>query len=120
MTSIGCASRRVVVAVLAGLARTPVGHEIGAASYGRDCHGLCAALRRAGHLCLGTVKEKTAPVDIENRGLMVRRDQMPDRASARGLAGSTTGSIGERLEADRPFCTFYPRCPWSPVTSARR
>jgi hypothetical protein len=45
------------------------------------------------------VKEKTAPVDIENRGLMARRDQMPDRASARGLAGSTTGSIGERLEA---------------------
>ena len=34
---------------------------------------------------------------------MAGRDQMPDRASARGLAGSTTGSIGGRLEADRPF-----------------
>src|SRR3984893_5809321 len=46
-----------------GLARTPVGREIGAAAYGRDCHGLCAALRRTGHLCLGTVKERTAPVE---------------------------------------------------------
>jgi len=52
-----------VVAVLAGLARTSVGHEIGAAAYGRGCAGLCAALRRAGHLCLGTVKERTAPVE---------------------------------------------------------
>ena len=34
LASIGRALRRVVVAVLAGLARTPVGHEIGAASYG--------------------------------------------------------------------------------------
>jgi hypothetical protein len=51
------------VAVLAGLARTPVGHEIAAAAYWRDCHGLCAALRRAGHLCLRTLKERTAPVE---------------------------------------------------------
>jgi hypothetical protein len=51
------------VAVLAGLARTSVGHEIGAAAYGRGCAGLCAALRRAGHLCLGTVKERTAAVE---------------------------------------------------------
>ena len=86
LASIGRALRRVVVAVLAGLARTPVGHEIGAASYGGDCHGLCVALRRAGHLCLGTVKERTAPVEhYRESGLMARRDQMPDRASARGL-----------------------------------
>src|ERR1700730_5027562 len=63
LASISRASRRVVVAVLAGLARTSVGHEIGAAAHGRGWHGLCAALRRAGHLCLGTVKEKPAPVE---------------------------------------------------------
>src|ERR1700730_7278443 len=44
----------------------------------------------------------------------------PGGKLSRILAGSTTGSIGERLEADRPFCTYYPRCPSSPVTSARR
>jgi hypothetical protein len=54
---------------------------------------------------------------IQNRGLMARRDQMPDRASARGLAGSTTGSIGERLE--QTVLHVLPRCPSSPVTSAR-
>jgi hypothetical protein len=34
------------------------------AFYGRGCHGLCVALRRAGHLCLGTVTERTAPVEL--------------------------------------------------------
>jgi hypothetical protein len=68
------------------------------------------------------VKERIAPVEHYRKSRADgAQDQMLDRASARGLAGSTTGSIGERLEADRPFCTLYPSfAPCGASRSGRR
>jgi polyhydroxyalkanoate synthase len=75
------------------LERLSVGHEIGAAAYGRGCHGLCAALRRAGHLCLGIVKEKTAPVEHYRES---RADGGQGSDARRGV-GAGLGGVDHRF-----------------------